>query len=121
MGTVRVIIESPYMGNLVANVDYARKCLWDSLLRKESPFVSHLLYTQVLDDQIPEEREMGMSRALAWYDTADLCAVYTDLGISEGMKKGMEYAKSIGLTIEKRSISDASQTSFGTSFSFSQW
>lgn len=106
------------MGNLVANVDYARKCLWDSLLRKESPFVSHLLYTQVLDDQIPEEREMGMSRALAWYDTADLCAVYTDLGISSGMEKGMAYAESIGLPTEERSIFDASPTSLGKSLEF---
>jgi len=118
---MKVIIESPYAGDLVSNVSYARRCLWDSLLRQESPFASHLLYTQVLNDKIPEQREMGMSLALSWYDAADLCAVYTDLGISDGMKKGMGYAKSIGLTIEKRSISDASQTSFGTSFSFSQW
>ena len=118
---MRVIIESPYTGDLRRNVGYARECLWDSLLHQESPFASHLLYTQVLDDKIPEQREMGLWLALAWYDAADLCAVYTDLGISDGMKKGMKYATSIGLSIEERSIKDASQTSFGQSFSFSKW
>lgn len=118
---MRVIIESPYAGDLSVNVGYARNCLWDSLLRQESPFASHLLYTQVLDDEIATQREMGMRLALSWYDVADLCAVYVDRGISRGMQLGMDYASSIGLKIEKRRISDASQTSFGTSFSFSQW
>tara|TARA_R110000765_G_scaffold291984_1_gene387587 strand:- start:1056 stop:1415 length:360 start_codon:yes stop_codon:yes gene_type:complete len=117
----RVVIESPYNGDFIKNVRYARGCLWDSLSRQESPFASHLLYTQVLNDKIPEQREMGMSRALAWYDTADLCAVYTDLGISSGMEQGILYAESIGLTVEKRSIKDASKTSFGPSFTFSGW
>jgi hypothetical protein len=121
MGPMKVIIESPYAGDLVRNVGYARECLWDSLLRQESPFASHLLYTQVLDDKIPEQREMGLRLALAWYNAADLCAVYTDFGISDGMKEGIEYAMSIGLPVEKRSIQDASQTSFGASFKFSQW
>ena len=107
----RVIIESPYKGTAEYtgwNVSYARRCLSDSLNRGESPFASHLLYTQVLDDEIPEQRSLGMESALAWYDVADLCAVYTDLGISEGMKKGVAYAKSRGLTIQERSIEDAS-------------
>tara|TARA_R110000765_G_scaffold26802_1_gene65500 strand:+ start:81 stop:437 length:357 start_codon:yes stop_codon:yes gene_type:complete len=118
---MRVIIESPYAGDLVNNVSYARGCLWDSLSRQESPFASHLLYTQVLNDKIPEQREMGLRLALSWYNTADLCAVYTDLGISSGMEHGIAYAYSIGLTVEKRSIKDASQTSFGPSFSFTKW
>ena len=121
----RVVIESPYSGDIISKqywyVSYARGCLWDSLSRQESPFASHLLYTQVLNDKIPEQREMGMRLALPWYNAADLCAVYTDLGISSGMEQGILYAESIGLTVEKRSIKDASKTSFGPSFTFSGW
>tara|TARA_R110002020_G_scaffold34847_2_gene105765 strand:+ start:3421 stop:3648 length:228 start_codon:yes stop_codon:yes gene_type:complete len=70
----------------------------------------------VLDDNISEQRKLGMDLALGWYDVADICAVYTDYGISDGMRRGIEYAESIGLATEERSIKDASQTSFGDSF-----
>ena len=89
-----VVIESPYKGKVKQNVAYAQKCMSDSLLRGECPFASHLLYTQVLDDTVPELRSMGMSRAFEWYRHADLMAVYIDKGISDGMKMGMEVAES---------------------------
>ena len=99
-----VIIESPYMGDVSKNIAYARKCMSDSLLRGESPFASHLLYTQVLDDTIPQQRMMGMQRAFEWYRSADLMAVYTDKGISSGMQKGMEIAEEFGIKIEYRRL-----------------
>ena len=99
-----VIIESPYMGNVKSNVAYAQKCMSDSLLRGESPFASHLLYTQVLDDNVPELRGMGMSRAFAWYRHADLMAVYIDKGISNGMKMGMEVAEKLGIEMVYRTL-----------------
>ena len=44
----KTILESPYSGDVEKNIDYAKKCLKDSLERDECPFASHLLYTQVL-------------------------------------------------------------------------
>tara|TARA_A100001388_G_scaffold270251_1_gene247561 strand:- start:1753 stop:2079 length:327 start_codon:yes stop_codon:yes gene_type:complete len=99
-----VIIESPYMGNVKSNVAYARKCMNDSLLRGESPFASHLLYTQVLDDNKDIERLTGMSRAFNWYRHADLMAVYIDKGISNGMKMGMEVAEKLGIEMVYRTL-----------------
>ena len=99
-----VIIESPYMGNVKSNVAYARKCMSDSLLRGESPFASHLLYTQVLDDTKDIERQTGMSRAFNWYRHADLMAVYIDKGISDGMKKGIEVADKLGIKMVYRTL-----------------
>tara|TARA_Y100001972_G_scaffold23729_1_gene28731 strand:+ start:120 stop:386 length:267 start_codon:yes stop_codon:yes gene_type:complete len=78
----------------------------DSLLRGESPFASHLLYTQVLDDTKEIERLTGMSRAFNWYRHADLMAVYTDKGISKGMEMGMEVAKNFGINIEYRNLTE---------------
>jgi DNA polymerase I-like protein with 3'-5' exonuclease and polymerase domains len=48
---MRVIVESPFAGGF-ANVKYSRECIKDCLNRGESPFASHLLYTQkgVLND-----------------------------------------------------------------------
>ena len=39
-----VIIESPYAGDIEANVVSARACVRDSLSRGEAPIASHLLY-----------------------------------------------------------------------------
>lgn len=101
-----VILESPYAGNVARNVAYARAALRDSLLRGEAPIASHLLYTQpgVLDDSIPAERAHGIEAGLAWRRVAEASVVYVDLGISEGMKIGMERAKLAGLPVEIRTI-----------------
>lgn len=102
----RVIIESPYAGDIDRNVAYARACLHDSLMRGEAPIASHLLYTQpgVLNDAIPEERLMGIDAGLAWRFVADKTVVCTDLGISDGMRYGIEAARRSGVPIEYRSI-----------------
>lgn len=99
-----VIIESPYAGDFSRNLDYARACMLDSLQRGEAPFASHLLYTQVLSDEIPEERELGIEAGFAFRDVAAYTAVYVDLGISDGMAKGIEDAKAKGLRYELRTI-----------------
>ena len=113
---LRVIVESPYKGDdLNGNLDYARRCMFHSLQLGESPFLSHLLYTQVLDDNVPEDREMGLMLARSWYEVADMCAVYTDRGISDGMKQGMEYAQYVGLPVEERWLNE-SETDFTTSY-----
>lgn len=100
---MRVIIESPFGGrHRERNIDYARRCLRDSLDRGEAPFASHLLYTQVLDDERVRERRLGLSRAIDWYDSAELIAIYLDHGVTPGMRHGMDYARKIGLDRESR-------------------
>lgn len=101
-----VIIESPYAGDIDKNIKYARQCLRDSILRGEIPFASHLLYTQegVLDDNNPHERALGIELGLAISSIATLTAVYTDLGISNGMRYGIKRAEDDGRQIEYRSI-----------------
>lgn len=101
-----VIIESPLSGDVERNTKYARECLLDSLKRGEAPLASHLLYTQVLDDTIPEERERGMYAGFAWGAKADLIAVYTDYGISKGMALGLERSGALGLPVEYRKLYD---------------
>lgn len=101
-----VIIESPYAGDVEANVEYARRCVRDSLSRGEAPIASHLLYTQpnILNDDKPEERQWGIDAGLAWRRVAEASVVYTDRGISAGMNYGIQEAISAGVPIEYRSI-----------------
>lgn len=105
-----VIIESPFAGKDAyerdRNLRYLRDCLHDSLMRAEAPFASHAIYTQpgVLDDNKPDERMHGIEAGFEWGGKADLAAVYTDLGMSEGMKAGVQRAKDARRPIEYRSL-----------------
>lgn len=100
----RVVIESPFSGDVEANTVYARECLRDSIRRGEAPLASHLLYTQVLDDTVPEERKQGMEAGWTWNVCAELVAVYTDRGITRGMQAGIDVANDLGIAVEYRSV-----------------
>lgn len=99
-----VILESPYMGDITENMAYAQQCMEDSLRRGESPFASHLLYTQVLNDCIPEERKLGIEAGLKWAEKAQRTVVYIDRGISAGMRQGIDHALAHGRGVEFRSL-----------------
>jgi hypothetical protein len=101
-----VILESPYAGEVEANIAYGRQCLRDSLLRGEAPIASHLLYTQpgVLDDGVPAERQQGIDAGLAWRKVAQASVVYIDLGVSKGMEYGIKAAQEVGIPVEYRQL-----------------
>jgi hypothetical protein len=106
----RVIVESPYAGKTEAEIDrnirFARACVRDCILHGEAPFASHLLYTQpkILADAIPEERSLGMRAGFSWVEVADATIVYTNLGISRGMKAGIQQAEKHRKPVEYRTL-----------------
>lgn len=89
---IKVLLESPYAGDVERNVEYLKKCLMDSLNRNEAPFASHAIYTFILNDSIEEERLLGINAGLAWKEVADKHVFYIDYGMSTGMKYAEEYA-----------------------------
>jgi hypothetical protein len=99
-----VIIESPYAGDVVRNERYAKLCMKDSFDRGEVPFVSHLLYTLVLDDTNIQERKLGMEAGFEILRRSDYSAVYNDYGISKGMEEGIKIAEELGHRIEYRKV-----------------
>ena len=102
----RVILESPFAGNIVLNVAYAKLCIRDMLLRGEAPIASHLLFTQpgLLDDTKPEQRKLGIEAGHIWIEVADEVCVYGDLGISKGMELGIARARAVGKPISYRHL-----------------
>ncbi|ANA85617.1 nucleoside deoxyribosyltransferase [Gordonia phage Goib] len=102
-----VVIESPFAGDQERNVRYGRAAMLDSLRRGEAPYASHLIYPQVLDDTNRAERIQGMAAGFAWGVQADLVAVYCDLGVSEGMRHGIEEAEKRGTPVEYRDLKEA--------------
>lgn len=101
-----IVIESPYAGDVVANLGYARRCIHDCLKRGEAPYASHLFFTQdgLLDDLKPEERELGIEAGLAIGASLDAVAFYVDRGISGGMLQGYAAAKKRGAVVEVRAL-----------------
>lgn len=105
-----VILESPYAADtpegIKANIAYARACVRDSLGHGESPLASHIYLTQpgILRDDIPHERQWGIDAGLAWRGVSEATVVYTDRGISRGMKYGIEAARAAGKPVEYRSL-----------------
>lgn len=105
-----VIIESPYGDDdpavVAENERYLNACLHDSLMRGEAPFASHGLYTRdgVLDDRIPKQRLHGIAAGLEWGRVAALVAIYTDRGVSSGMRLGKDRAQERGQRIVERRL-----------------
>lgn len=105
-----VVIESRFSAEntkeLVRNKKFTLACMRDCFLKGESPYASHVIYAQthVLDDFIAHERALGIHAGLQWGNCAEKTIVYTDLGISAGMKIGIEHAEKIKRPVEYRTL-----------------
>ena len=103
-----VIIESPFkQSDTFAERDhreYLNRCILDCIQRGESPYASHKMLVDSLDDAKPEEREKGIETGFAWAAQADKVAFYIDCGISPGMLKAAYRHGEAGLEMEVRSL-----------------
>ena len=105
----KVIIESPFAANEkhteVEHREYLNRCIHDSVLRDESPYASHKMLVDSLDDSIPEERTLGIEAGFAWKHLDGVNTVfYLDYGWSGGMQKAWTYCKNNNLPFEYREI-----------------
>lgn len=105
----RVVIESPYAGDIERNVRYAQRAMLFALQSGAAPFASHLLYTQCLDDSQHEERSRGILAGLEFVRDCDETWVFTDYGISSGMRRGIKAAQAAGRPVIKISIGENSK------------
>lgn len=86
----RVIIESPFAGEVEANARYLKIAVIDCLHRGESPYASHGFFTHFLDDTVPAERKAGILAGLEWAKAAEAVIYYLDRGMSSGMLFALE-------------------------------
>lgn len=101
---LRVIVESPFLGGDAGMKRYLRLCMLDSIQRGEAPYASHRLYPGVLDDGVPEQRQLGLSLGHSWRAVADVTAVYVDHGISPGMWDGIGQSRRMAQRIVYRRL-----------------
>lgn len=81
------------------NGEYIRALCRFAAFRGYSPLASHLFCTQFLDDDIPEERKIGIDIGFAWGLHADVTIVGVDRGLSVGVKGGIADARGAGRPI----------------------
>jgi len=113
---LRVMIESPYAGDVHDNILYLHSCMMDSLNRGEAPFASHGFYTEVLNDDDQKERALGIKCGYAWMKAADRVVFYVDKGWSKGMRDAFITASTLGKDVEMRRISKIENQENLTSF-----
>lgn len=106
---MKVYLESPFRHSdpevHKGFVAYAQLCAEYSAIRfGENPFVSHLLFTQFLDDEDPDDRILGMNLGFEWAFLCDKTVICQDFGISEGMQLGIENALHSPRPIEYRNL-----------------
>lgn len=102
------IIESPYRADTSEQREryrlYRLCCIRDSILRGESPYASHQMLTEALNDEDPSERDLGIRCGYAWWRAASVVAFYTDFGWSEGMLGAYRRARTQQIKIEERTV-----------------
>lgn len=98
-----VYICSPYRAKddaeLDRNIDYAQALTRAVLLRGECPVTPHLYMTQCLDEDKPEEREIGLAAGTEILKKCDEVFVGAKYGISAGMKAELKAAAEAGIHI----------------------
>lgn len=121
------VIESPYsaptLGLFARNVRYARAAVRDAIQLGYAPLASHLLYTQpsVLDEADADQRARGILlghfpytllvspylRSRDTMETRTTGLVYAELGVTAGMKAGIQTAKLCGCPVLHRTLERA--------------
>ena len=87
----KVYVASKYAGDVDANVaaaiTYCRRVIDEGYM----PVASHLLYPQILNDNDPEERELGLMFGLALLRECDEVWVFGE--VSPGVSREIEEAR----------------------------
>ncbi len=84
-----VYIASPYAGDVEGNVAFAKAACRLAMERGCTPVAAHLLYPQMLDDTVPEQRELGIRMGLKLLEACGemwLCGSCVSGGMQEELK-----------------------------------
>lgn len=93
-----IYIASPYAGDIAGNTRFAIRCCQFAIQRGYTPIAPHLIYPQMLDDTIPEQRKLGLALG---YRLLEACSEMWVCGerISNGMAAEIHHAEVSGIHI----------------------
>lgn len=96
----RIFVCSPFRGNTQANLVIARALgRYVFLELKAIPVVPHTSFTSMLDDNIELERNLGISAGHNLMETCHQFLLYSQKGISSGMREDIKWAEGMKLDI----------------------
>lgn len=87
-----VFICSPYAGDIKQNTENAQRYMKIAVEKGAIPFAPHLLYPQVLDENDPNQRELGIFFGMVWLGKCDELWVFGET-ISSGMAREISKAE----------------------------
>lgn len=94
----QVFICSPYRGDIEHNTEVARYAGHIAAVTGYVPVIPHLLYPQFLDDNIPDERILGIQLGAELLKASDMMWLIGSK-ITTGMKYELEIAKTMRIPI----------------------
>jgi len=101
----RIILESPFAGDVNNNVHYAKALIHKLAHQGYAPSASHLLYTQCLNDTLQFDRDLGINKGLDYAHNKD-SIIGIDRGFSTGMKYGVQRAINEGRSYRFETLSE---------------
>ena len=102
-----VYVCSPYRGETERNIAYARELTRKVLEYGYTPITPHLYLTQVLDDEDPRERELGLLVGQELLRHCGYILIGSRYGISNGIQQEIMIACEAGvkeLALTKKGI-----------------
>ncbi len=100
-----IYVASQYSGDVVQNTERARYfSRFVAMKCRQAPYTPHLLFTQFMDDDDPEERDLAIELNLEFLEKADELWVFMDQKhgvyiISKGMQLEINHAWALDLKI----------------------
>lgn len=96
----KVYIASPLRGNIEENIENAIKYSRYAIMEcGVLPLTPHIFLTRFLDDNIEEERILGIQAGMQLLEESEELWVFGDV-ISEGMRAEIARATELGIPIE---------------------
>ena len=100
---ITAYICSPFRANtateLKRNIQYAQMLTRKAIEAELAPITPHLYITQVVRDDIEQERQQGLKAGLALLDCCEILILGKYYGISDGMRAEIEKARKNNIKI----------------------
>lgn len=93
-----VFVCTPYTGNIEVNIAFARQACFYAICCGYTPFAPHLVYPDIIPDNDPGWRAVGISMGCDWLAMCDelwACGP----GLTAGMRTEIDYANDMGIPV----------------------
>jgi hypothetical protein len=95
-----VYIASPYAGDVERNTSFAIHACRFCIAQGHTPIAPHLLYTRMLDDNNPDQRELGLELGRRFLERVDELWACGDR-VSPGMAAEIAEAVNLGIPVKR--------------------